>query len=84
LENVDIFYAHLELFADIRDIFMTIWYILCSFGFGIMYEEKSGNPGFDHYRRRRHLTYDTVALKLSLIILSILQLISDVGAAISW
>jgi hypothetical protein len=49
-----------------------------------MYEEKSGNPGFDHYRRRRHLTYDTVALKLSLIILSILQLISDVGAAISW
>jgi hypothetical protein len=28
---------------------MTIWYILCSFGtffsgFGIMYQEKSGNP----------------------------------------
>jgi hypothetical protein len=31
--------------------FMTIWYILCSFGtfsgFGIMHREKSGNPGLD-------------------------------------
>jgi hypothetical protein len=30
--------------------FMTIWYILCSFGtfcFGIMYQEKSGNTGFE-------------------------------------
>jgi hypothetical protein len=31
---------------------MTIWYILCLFGtffsgFGIMYQEKSGNPGID-------------------------------------
>jgi hypothetical protein len=30
--------------------FMTIWHILCSFGtllpvFGILYQEKSGNPG---------------------------------------
>jgi hypothetical protein len=48
LENVDIFYGHLEYFTD-------IWYIFCSFGtflfiwniftgFGIMYQEKSGNP----------------------------------------
>jgi hypothetical protein len=31
------------------EFFMTIWSILCSFGtffrFGIMYREKSGNPG---------------------------------------
>jgi hypothetical protein len=30
---------------------MTIWYILCSFGtfsgFGIMYQEKSGNPDLE-------------------------------------
>jgi hypothetical protein len=47
MENVDIyigiFYGHLGYF-------MTIWYIYCSFstfysGFGIMYPEKSGNPG---------------------------------------
>jgi hypothetical protein len=43
LENVDIFYGHLEYF-------MTIWHIVCSFGtffpgFGVMHQEKSGNPG---------------------------------------
>jgi hypothetical protein len=37
-----IFYGHLGYF-------ITVWYILCSFGtflsgFGIMYQEKSGNP----------------------------------------
>jgi hypothetical protein len=36
---------------DIWDIFMTNWYILCSFGtfFPVMYQEKSGNPdlGFE-------------------------------------
>jgi hypothetical protein len=42
LENVDMFYGHLKYF-------MTIWYNLCSlvhfFGFGIVHQEKSGNPG---------------------------------------
>jgi hypothetical protein len=33
LENIDIFCGHLECFADIWDMyFMTVWYILCSFG----------------------------------------------------
>jgi hypothetical protein len=59
-----IFYRHLGYL-------MTIWYILCSFGtvfsgFGIMYQEKSGNPAVerdiriaDNWRNRtvgwRHL-----------------------------
>jgi hypothetical protein len=49
LENVYIFYCHLEYF-------MEIWGILCPFGtfcihlvhftgFGIMNQDKSGNPG---------------------------------------
>jgi hypothetical protein len=38
---------------------MTIWYILCSFGtffsgFGIMYQEKSGNPAL-RARASRHI-----------------------------
>jgi hypothetical protein len=48
-ENVGIFYAHLEYIT-------AIWYILWSFGyfvviwfilprFGILWDEKSGNPG---------------------------------------
>jgi hypothetical protein len=32
LENVDIFYDHLEYNVNILEFFMTIWYILCSFG----------------------------------------------------
>jgi hypothetical protein len=49
MENVGIFYAHLEYV-------MEIWYILWSmiilwqFGlgiFGILCQEKSGNPGFE-------------------------------------
>jgi hypothetical protein len=31
-ENVALFYGHLEYFVNILDFFMTIWYILCSFG----------------------------------------------------
>jgi hypothetical protein len=48
LENADIFYGHLEYFIDIWDIlypfvtFVFIWYIFSSFG--IMHQEKSGNP----------------------------------------
>jgi hypothetical protein len=46
MENVGIFYGHLEYFT-------AIWYILWPFGnllynfplFGILCEEKSGNPG---------------------------------------
>jgi hypothetical protein len=51
LENVALFYAHLEYFADIWDIlypFVTLWYIWYIFsGFGIMFQEKSGNPAHD-------------------------------------
>jgi hypothetical protein len=32
LENVVIFYGHLEYFTDVLGYFRTIWYILCSFG----------------------------------------------------
>jgi hypothetical protein len=32
LENVDIFYGHLEYFYRHLGYFMTTWYILCSFG----------------------------------------------------
>jgi hypothetical protein len=39
LQIVDIFYGHLGYF-------MTIWYILS--GFGIMHQEKSGNPVWLH------------------------------------
>jgi hypothetical protein len=53
LEYVALFYGHLEYFRDIWDIFMTIWTILCSFGafFGIMSQEKSGNPAPKWHRR---------------------------------
>jgi hypothetical protein len=49
LENADIFYGHLEYFTDIWGILWPFVYIFCSFGaffssFGIMYQEKSGNP----------------------------------------
>jgi hypothetical protein len=63
LENVVLFYVHLEYFADIWYILMTIWYILCSLGaffpgFGIMHQEKSGNPGKDSLLGRKlPLTY---------------------------
>jgi hypothetical protein len=47
LENVYIFNGHLEYITDVWDIswpfgtFVFIWYIFS--GFGIMYQEKSGN-----------------------------------------
>jgi hypothetical protein len=48
LENIDIFYGHLEYFTDIWDIvrpFGTLYVDLVHFsGFGFMYQEKSGNP----------------------------------------
>jgi hypothetical protein len=47
MENVELFYGHLEYFTDIRDIlwpFGTFYVNLVHFsGFGIMYQEKSGN-----------------------------------------
>jgi hypothetical protein len=45
LENVDIFYGHFEYFTDIREILR--WFgAFCDHlvPFGIMYQEKSGNP----------------------------------------
>jgi hypothetical protein len=50
LENVDIFYGHLEYFIDIWDIewpFGAFCVHLVHFsGFGNTYHEKSGNPAF--------------------------------------
>jgi hypothetical protein len=49
LENVEIFYGRLEHFMNIRDIlptFGTFCVHLVHFSsFGIMHQEKSGNPG---------------------------------------
>jgi hypothetical protein len=52
LENVDIFYVHLGYFSEIWDIllpFGTFFVNLVHFsGFGIMHQEKSGNPEERH------------------------------------
>jgi hypothetical protein len=51
LENVDTFYGHSEYFTGIWDSqdylvhFVFLWCIF--YGFGIMYQEKSGNPAPD-------------------------------------
>jgi hypothetical protein len=46
MQNVDIFYGHLEYFTDIwvilGPLIVFIWSIFS--GFGITYQEKSGNP----------------------------------------
>jgi hypothetical protein len=48
LENVDIFYGHFECFTDIWDILRPIGtlcvHLVHFSGFGIVYQEKSGNP----------------------------------------
>jgi hypothetical protein len=45
LENVDTFYGHLEYFKDISGILWPVCVDLVHFsGFGIMHQEKSGNP----------------------------------------
>jgi hypothetical protein len=50
MEIVDIFYGRLEYFTDVWDIFWAFGtFTYCSFGtfysgFGIMYQERSGNP----------------------------------------
>jgi hypothetical protein len=47
LENVEIFYGHLEYFTDIWDILWQLGtfcvHLLHFFGFGIMHQEESGN-----------------------------------------
>jgi hypothetical protein len=49
MENVGLFYGHLEYITAIRYILwpfgelVVIWYIFHCFG--ILYQEKSGNPG---------------------------------------
>jgi hypothetical protein len=49
LENMDIFYGHLEYFTDIWDIlwsfgtFVFLWYIYS--GFGIMYQKNMATLG---------------------------------------
>jgi hypothetical protein len=50
IENVDIYSGHLEYFTTIGyillwafDNFVVIWYV------GMLYQEKSGNPGVDIY-----------------------------------
>jgi hypothetical protein len=53
LKNMDIFYGYLECFKDLRDTlwpFGTFCVHLVQFpGFGIMHQEKSGNPGPHHF-----------------------------------
>jgi hypothetical protein len=51
LENVCIFYVHLKYLTDLHMVyFITILYMLLSFGifyarFGMLQQDKSGNPG---------------------------------------
>jgi hypothetical protein len=46
LENVDIFYGNSEYFIDIWDILSLFCvHLVHFFSFGIMHQEKSGNPG---------------------------------------
>jgi hypothetical protein len=55
LENVDTFYGHLEYFKDIWEIllpFGTFCVDLAHFsGFGITYQQKSGNPAAHYWNR---------------------------------
>jgi hypothetical protein len=45
LENVDIFYGHLDYFTDIWDILGPFCVHLVHFSsFGVLRQEKSGNP----------------------------------------
>jgi hypothetical protein len=50
MENVGIFYVHMVQLMDVWCIFIAIWYTLRPFGiflpvFGMLLQEKSGNPG---------------------------------------
>jgi hypothetical protein len=47
LETVDIFLWPVGIFYAHLGYFMTVWYILCSFGsfFPVSAPKKSGNPG---------------------------------------
>jgi hypothetical protein len=48
MENLDIFYDHLVyIFCGHWKYFMAIWYIFPRFG--NLDQEKSGNPGSDHF-----------------------------------
>jgi K+-transporting ATPase A subunit len=52
MENVSIFYGHLVNFTAIRYVlvyFMLIWYIFPRFG--MLYQEKSGNPALQSVSR---------------------------------
>jgi hypothetical protein len=63
LENVAIFYGHLEYFKDIEDIlgpFGTFCVHLVHFsGFGILFQEKSGNPDVHALRRNAEWLQET-------------------------
>jgi hypothetical protein len=49
LDNVNKFYGHLDYFADLWDILWQFGtfcvHLVLIFCFGVMYREKSGNPG---------------------------------------
>jgi hypothetical protein len=63
MEDVGIFYGHLVYFTDILVYLTDMWHILCLFGifygnlelfpprFGMLYQEKSGTPGGNHFHR---------------------------------
>jgi hypothetical protein len=49
LDNVAFILWPFEIFYRYLGYFMTVWYIMCSFGtflsgFGILFQEQSGNP----------------------------------------
>jgi hypothetical protein len=70
MENLGIFYGHLVYFMAIWSIlllleifyahlvhFVVIWYIFPRFG--ILYQEKSGNPAYNHKLYQRAIKYIT-------------------------
>jgi hypothetical protein len=70
VENAGLFYGHLEYFTVIWDISwpfdngVVIWYIFPRFG--ILCQEKSGNPDSDMCGRSRQTQNDMTKEKLKL------------------
>jgi hypothetical protein len=54
MEDVGIFYAHLVYFTAVWYMYiMSIWYIFPHFG--MLYQEKSGNPDVHRYKDTQQL-----------------------------
>jgi hypothetical protein len=63
MESVVIYYDHLEYFTTTKYIlwafgnFLVIWYIFARFG--VLYKEKSGNPGPNIFAYKTHFRQQT-------------------------